>query len=70
MEEFFGAHPSQHGRAARAIHQRNPVKEKGRRKRTQQKILHRRFAGLQRVPAVSGQNVAGDRTHFESDERG
>jgi len=70
MKKLLGAHFGQHRRTARAIHQRNPVEKKRRRERAQQEILHRRFGRLQRIAAVSRQDVAGDRTHFQADERG
>ncbi len=70
MKKLLGAHFGQHRRSARSIHQRDPVEEKRRRERAQQEILHRRFGRLERIAAVSRQNVAGDRTHLQADERG
>src|SRR5262249_28511666 len=53
-----------------AVEERNSEKEKRRGKRTEQEIFQSRFAGLKCVAAVSGENVAGDGTHFEANECG
>ncbi len=68
MEELLGSHFGQHRRSARAVYQRDPVEKECRRERAEQEILHRRFRRLQRIAPVSREDVAGDRTHLQTDE--
>ena len=74
FEEIAGAVGVGHQREIRgagdAVDQGDAVEEEGGGERAEQEVLHGRFAGLEGVAAISGQDVAGDRAHFEADEGG
>src|ERR1700682_163275 len=55
-----GAHAAKIGRAGGAVDERDAIKEEGSGEGTQKEILHRGFAGLERIAAITSQNVTGD----------
>ena len=65
-----GIHSQKIGGAGDAVDERDAVQKKGRGERAEKEILHRGFAGLQRVAAIAREDVAGDGAQLEADERG
>src|SRR5262245_22427520 len=62
------AHAGKSRGAGGAVNERDTKEKECSGERAKQEILERRFAGLEGVATVTGEDVAGDRTHFEADE--